>query len=206
MKIAVFGTGGVGATIASKLVTLGHDVMMGSRSASNEKALAWAARAGDRARVGTFAEAAAFAELAFNCTNGNGTLAALDAAGPANLAGKVLIDLANILPLPVDRSISLGEQVQQAIPGAKVVKTLNTVNSAVMVEPGLLPGTHAVFMSGNHAEAKAVVRGLLESFGWRDVIDLGDISTARGTEAFLSLWLALAKSLGTYTLNVQIVR
>ena len=206
MKIGVLGTGSVGSAIASKLVSLGHDVKMGSRSASNDKALAWVASAGSRASAGTFADAAAFGEVVFNCTNGNATLEAVGAAGADAIGDKVLVDLANRLPLPPERGISLGEAVQQAVPRARVVKALNTVNAQVMVEPARLPGSHAVLICGNDAEAKRVVRGLLESFGWREVVDLGDIKAARATEGFMDLWLALAKSLGTYVFNVQIVR
>ena len=206
MKIGVLGTGSVGSAIASKLVSLGHDVKMGSRSATNDKALAWVASAGSRASAGTFADAAAFGEVVFNCTNGNATLEAVRAAGADAIADKVLVDLANRLPLPPERGISLGEAVQQAVPRARVVKALNTVNAQVMVEPARLPGSHAVLICGNDAEAKRVVRGLLESFGWREVVDLGDIKAARATEGFMDLWLALAKSLGTYVFNVQIVR
>ena len=206
MKIGVLGTGSVGSAIASKLVSLGHDVKMGSRSATNDKALAWVASAGSRASAGTFADAAAFGEVVFNCTNGNATLEAVRAAGADAIADKVLVDLANRLPLPPERGISLGEAVQQAVPRARVVKALNTVNAQVMVEPARLPGSHAVLICGNDAEAKRVVRGLLESFGWREIVDLGDIKAARATEGFMDLWLALAKSLGTYVFNVQIVR
>jgi predicted dinucleotide-binding enzyme len=206
MKIGVLGTGSVGSAIASKLVSLGHDVKMGSRSASNDKALAWVASAGSRASAGTFADAAAFGEVVFNCTNGNATLEAVRAAGADAIGDKVLVDLANRLPLPPERGISLGEAVQQAVPRARVVKALNTVNAQVMVEHARLPGSHAVLICGNDAEAKRVVRGLLESFGWREIVDLGDIKAARATEGFMDLWLALAKSLGTYVFNVQIVR
>lgn len=206
MKIGVLGTGGVGSAIASKLVSLGHDVKMGSRSAAGDKALAWVASAGPRASEGTFADAAAFGDLVFNCTNGNATLEALRAASAEAIGDKVLVDLANRLPLPAERGPSLGEDVQQALPRARVVKALNTVNAQVMVDPARLPGSHAVLLCGNDADAKRIVRGLLESFGWQDVVDLGDIKAARETEGFIGLWLALARSLGTYVFNVQIVR
>ena len=139
MKIGVLGTGGVGSAIASKLVSLGHDVKMGSRSATSDKALAWVASAGPRASAGTFADAAAFGELVFNCTNGNATLEALRAAGAEAIGDKVLVDLANRLPLPPERGPSLAEEVQQALPRARVVKTLNTVNAQVMVDPAGSP-------------------------------------------------------------------
>jgi 8-hydroxy-5-deazaflavin:NADPH oxidoreductase len=215
MKIAIFGTGVVGETIASKLVALGHEVKMGSRTAGNEKAVAWAEKAGPRASQGTFADAAAFGEILFNCTLGAGSLAALEAAGRENLKGKVLIDISNPLDfskgmpptLFVSNDDSLGEQIQRAFPELKVVKSLNTMSCTVMVDPSMLPGEHVVFVSGNDAGAKAQVKQILtEGFGWKQVVDLGDITTARGTESFLPLWIRLWGALRTADFNVQIVK
>ena len=215
MKLAVLGTGGVGQRIGSKLVALGHEVMMGSRTAGNEKAVAWVAAAGKGASEGTFAQAAAFGELVWNCTAGTGTLAALEAAGEGNLAGKILLDLSNPLDfskgfpprLSICNDDSLGEAIQRALPRTRVVKTLNTMSNAIMVDPGLVPGDHEVFVSGNDAEAKAEVsRFLQQQFGWRRVTDLGDISTARGTEAWLLLWTRLYAALGTAEFNLHLQR
>jgi predicted dinucleotide-binding enzyme len=217
MKIAVLGTGMVGQAIANKLVALGHDVKMGARSATNEKAAAWQSQiASERASVGTFAEAAAFGELAFNCTSGAASLDALTAAGAANLRGKVLVDIANPLDfskgMPPTLSIlnedSLGERIQRAFPEVRVVKTLNTVNAELMVNPGRLGGgAHTMFLAGNDAAAKAQVRGMLvEGFGWRDILDLGDITMSRGTEMYLPLWVRMYGALGTPHFNVQVVR
>jgi predicted dinucleotide-binding enzyme len=217
MKIAVLGTGMVGQAIANKLVALGHDVKMGARSATNEKAAAWQSQiASERASVGTFAEAAAFGELAFNCTSGAASLDALTAAGAANLRGKVLVDIANPLDfskgMPPRLSIlnedSLGERIQRAFPEVRVVKTLNTVNAELMVNPGRLGGgAHTMFLAGNDAAAKAQVRGMLvEGFGWRDILDLGDITMSRGTEMYLPLWVRMYGALGTPHFNVQVVR
>lgn len=215
MKIAVLGTGSVGQTIGSKLVALGHEVKMGSRSAGNEKAVAWVAKAGTGASEGTFAEAAAFGELAFNCTAGTGSLDALAAAGEDALAGKVLLDVSNPLDfskgfpprLSIVNDDSLGEAIQRALPRTKVVKTLNTMANPIMVDPSCVPGDHEVFVSGNDAEAKAVVsRFLQEQFGWRHVTDLGDITTARGTEAWLLLWTRLYGALGTADFNLHLAR
>jgi predicted dinucleotide-binding enzyme len=209
------GTGNVGDTIASKLVSLGHEVRMGSRQRGNENAVAWATRVGTRASEGNFADAAAFGEILWNCTSGGGSLAALQAAGAENLKGKIVIDIANPLDfskgMPPRLSIvnddSLGEQLQRAFPEAKVVKTLNTINCKVMVQPSLVPGASSVFMSGNHADAKAKVHEILTSwFGWSDVLDLGDITSARGTEAYLLLWLRLWGALKTGDVNVHVVR
>ncbi|MEZ4222847.1 MAG: NAD(P)-binding domain-containing protein [Polyangiaceae bacterium] len=215
MKISVLGTGMVGQAIGGKLVALGHDVMMGSRSKDNEKGQAWVKSAGAHASLGTFAESAAFGEIVFNCTQGGATLAALEAAGASNLNGKILVDIANPLDfskgmpptLSVCNDDSLGEQVQRAYPAAKVVKTLNTINCEVMVDPARIPGEHDVLMSGNDAEAKAKVKQILsEWFGWKRVIDLGDISTARGTESYLPLWIRLWGALGTADFNFRIVK
>lgn len=215
MKIAVLGTGTVGQVIGSKLVSLGHEVRMGSRTAGNDKAVAWVASAGKGASEGTFAQAAAFGELVFNCTAGVASLEALAAAGEESLAGKILLDLSNPLDfskgfpprLSVCNDDSLGEQIQRALPRTKVVKTLNTMANPIMVDPALLPGDHEVFVSGNDAEAKgAVSRFLQEQLGWRRVTDLGDITTARGTEAWLLLWVRLYGALGTPEFNLHLQR
>lgn len=216
MRIAVLGTGMVGTAIAGKLVQLGHQVRMGSRTAGNEMAAAWASAAGAGASHGTFADAAAFGELVFNCTSGAGSLEALGAAGAENLRGKILIDIAN--PLDFSRGMppslfvcntdSLGEQIQRAFPDTLVVKTLNTVNCELMVDARrLADGDHTLFLSGNDAQAKAQVRELLGSwFGWKDLIDLGDITTARGTEQLLPIWVRLYGAMGTPHFNFKVVR
>lgn len=216
MNIAVFGTGMVGTTIATKLIELGHEVMMGSRSADNEKAKAWLDKvASDKASAGTYADAAAFGERVFNCTAGVGSLEALNSAGAEALRGKLLIDIANPLDfsqgmpprLSVCNDSSLGEQIQAAFPETRVVKTLNTVNCEIMVDPSRVPGSHSMFMSGDDADAKAEVANMLrEWFGWSDIIDLGDISTARGTEMYLPLWVRMWGALETPDFNIQVVR
>jgi hypothetical protein len=205
----------VGTTIATKLVALGHAVKMGSRKAGNEKAGVWAAEAGAGASDGSFADAAAHGEIVFNCTRGTAAVDAVKAAGEANLAGKILIDIS----VPLDLSAgfppsitfhgedSLGEQIQRALPRTHVVKTLNTVNCNVMVDPARIAGEHDVFVSGNDPQAKATVTGILRDwFGWKSVIDLGDISTARGTEGYILMWLRLYGAMKTADFNIRIVR
>lgn len=214
MRIGVLGTGVVGQTVGGKLVALGHEVKLGSRSATNEKAAKWVAQQGARASQGTFADAAAFGEMVFNCTSGTASLDALRSAGAGNLAGKILVDVANPLDfshgmpptLSVANSDSLGEQIQREFPDVKVVKTLNTMNTAVMVDPSSVPGDHDVFVCGNDADAKARVVELLRSFGWRTIIDLGDISAARGVEMLLPIWLRLMGTFKTATFNFHIAR
>lgn len=217
MKYGVLGTGMVGQTIGSRLAELGHEVMMGSRSAGNEKAQAWAACYDERARAGTFAEAAGFGERIFNCTAGTVSLAALELAGPEALGSKLLIDVANPLDfsqgfpprLTVCNDDSLGEQIQRAYPALRVVKTLNTMNCSLMVDPARVGGgEHHVFVCGNDAGAKAETRGLLQEFGWDDafILDLGDISQSRGTEAWLPLWVRLYGALGTGDFNIRVMK
>lgn len=225
MNIAVLGTGMVGRTIAGRLQELGHTVTVGTRdpqatlARSEPDAMGtapyavWAA-AHDGIGSATFAGAAASAELIVNATSGAASLEVLSRAGNENLAGKVLVDIANPLDfsqgmpptLFVKDTDSLGEQIQRTFPEAKVVKTLNTLNADLMVHPAALPEGSSVFVSGNDDDAKKTVTGLLEEFGHTDVIDLGDITTARGTEMLLPIWLRLMGALGTATFNFKIVR
>jgi predicted dinucleotide-binding enzyme len=210
MRIGVFGTGMVGRAIGSKLVSLGHEVRMGSRTRDNESALEWIGTAGEGASQGTFADASAFGELVFNCTKGGASIDALEAAGSENLAGKVLVDVANDLDFSQPRllSVSLGERIQIAFPESRVVKTLNTMNCEVMVDPARVPGEHDVFVCGNDESAKDDVRTLLHSFGWPEerIVDLGDISGASGAEMYVVLWVRLYRTFGTGQFNVHVVR
>lgn len=217
MKFAVLGTGVVGQTIGSKLVTLGHEVKMGGRESFNPKGQDWAGNAGHLASYGTFQQAARFGEIVVNATAGGVSLQALEAATADALAGKLLIDLANPLDfskgmppsLLVVNTDSLAEQIQRAYPQTKVVKTLNTLSCKLMVNPdAVAAGDHHLFISGNDANAKAQVLDLLAQFGWAkaNVMDLGDISTARGTEQLLPIWIRLWGALGTDAFNFKIVR
>jgi 8-hydroxy-5-deazaflavin:NADPH oxidoreductase len=214
MKIGVLGTGMVGATIATKLIALGNEVMLGSRNAGSEKAVTWAQANGANASQGAYAQAARFGEILFNCTQGTASVEALQSAGADNLKGKILIDVANPLDfshgspptLSICNTDSLGEQIQRTFPETKVVKTLNTVNCEVMVNPALVPGDHDIFVCGNDVGAKAHVAELLKQwFGWRSVIDLGDISAARATEQMMPIWLRLYGALGVLHFNVRVV-
>ncbi|ALO12459.1 NADP oxidoreductase [Streptomyces venezuelae] len=225
MRYAVLGTGIVGRTIAAKLASLGHEVVIGTRDPKatlsrtepdgygNPPFAEWLGFH-DRIRLETFADAAAFGETLVNTTAGDGSLQALETAGAANLAGKVLIDIANPLDFsqgmppslnPVNTD-SLGEQIQRAFPETKVVKTLNTMNSQIMVQPSRVAGEHTVFVSGDDAGAKQAVTDVLISFGWPEssVIDLGDISTARGVEMLLPIWLRLWGAVGHADFNFHI--
>ncbi len=215
MNLGILGTGIVGQTIGSKLVQLGNEVKMGSRTANNEKALSWAKSCGINASTGTFEDAAAFGQIIFNCTAGSVSIDALNSAGEKNLNEKIIIDVANPLDfskgMPPSLSIcntdSLGEQIQRTFPKAKVVKAFNTMSCKLMIEPELVKGDHDAFISGNDAEAKEKVKSILtEWFGWKSIIDLGDISTARGMEMILPLWITLMGKFKSPNFNFKIVR
>lgn len=216
-KIAVLGTGSVGDTIGSKLIELGHTVAMGSRTKNNEKALTFVEKHNGKARAGTFEEAASYGEIIFNCTKGTGSLEALNLAGENNLKNKIIVDISNPLDfskgmppsLTISNTNSLGEEIQKAFPSAKVVKTLNTMWCGLMVNPLLLNnGDHNTFIGGNDANAKEQVKGILKSFGWTEnnIIDLGDITSARATEMYLALWVRVMGSLNTGVFNIKIVQ
>jgi 8-hydroxy-5-deazaflavin:NADPH oxidoreductase len=222
MKVAIIGSGIVGQTLGKKLVELGHDVILGTRDPNKlDEAKGWAGSmsywltaVGNKATVATFAAAAAQGEIVINATHGMASLAALQTAGAENLQGKILIDVANELDfsqgmppksLAADTT-SLGEKIQAAFPNTKVVKTLNTMNCAVMVNPKqIADGNHTVFVSGNDADAKAKVTELLQSFDWTDIFDLGDITSARGTEMMMPMWLLAFGKLGNVPYNFKIV-
>ena len=216
MKIAVMGTGNVGDSIGSKLIEVGHTVMMGSRTADNEKARAFVAKHGGKASAGIFAEAASYGEIIFNCTAGVGSIEALKMAGEENLSEKILVDIANPLDfskgmppsLAICNTSSLGEEIQKAFPQTKVVKALNTMWCGLMVNPAMINGgDHNTFVSGNDTDAKEKVKGILKSFGWseKNIIDLGDISKARGTEMYLPLWLSIYGATNNGAFNIKIV-
>jgi predicted dinucleotide-binding enzyme len=215
-RFGVLGTGSVGQAVGGKLVELGHEVMMGSRQAGSEKAVSWAKEAGEKASEGRFEDAAAFGEILVNATAGAASVDALHTADAQRLSGKILIDIANAIDfgsgspptLAFCNTESLGERIQRAFPDARVVKTLNTITASVMVDPGSLPGNHNVFMSGDDAEAKQQVGELLQGFGWpaEAIIDLGDISSARGTEMYLPLWIRLMGINETPVFNISVVK
>jgi predicted dinucleotide-binding enzyme len=230
MKIAIIGTGIVGKTIASKLVELNHDVMMGTRNVSDKLASTATDNYGNppfgewiktnsKVKLGSFAEAAAFGELVVNATNGSNSLTALILAGTKNLAGKVLIDISNPLDfsngmppslLPgLNNTNSLAEEIQRTFPDTMVIKTLNTMWCGLMVNPNLVGnGDHINFISGNNSEAKNKVIKLLNQFGWLDknIIDIGDITGARATESLLPIWLKVMGVTKNGAFNIKLVR
>jgi predicted dinucleotide-binding enzyme len=213
MKIGILGTGMVGEALGTKFALLGHQVKMGSRTANNESAAKWVKATGSNASQGTFSDAAAFGEMVFICLKGTVFLEVAKTLKATSLTGKALVDVSNPLDfshgMPPSLSIcntnSLGEEVQKAAPSAKVVKTLNIVNCEVMVDPAK-GGSPTMFVCGNDAEAKNKVTALLKSMGWRDIIDLGDITKSRGTEMLLPLWLNLFGFFGNPNFGFKVVR
>jgi hypothetical protein len=229
MKIAIIGTGTVGQTFASKLIILGHDVILGTRNVSEK--LASTARDGygnppfsewyalnKGVKLGTFAEAAAFGEIILNVTHGAGSINALKLADAKNLSGKILIDISNPLDFSkgmppclipeLSNTNSLGEEIQKTFPDSKVVKTLNTMWCGLMVNPAMIGGgDHTNYICGNDADAKNKVKSLLYEFGWKseNILDLGDISSARGTEAVLPIWLRIWGATQNGAFNLKIV-
>ncbi|MCB1391056.1 MAG: NAD(P)-binding domain-containing protein [Rhodobacteraceae bacterium] len=216
MRYAVLGTGMVGHTLATRLAALGHEVRMGAREAANTKAQAWAAANGRLAGYGAYAQVSAWAERVFVAVNGASVREVAALVGVPAVAGKVVIDVTN--PLDFSRGMppvlvpelsgttSGGEALQAALPGARVVKTLNTMNHLLMVDPARVPGTHDVFLCGDDAGAKDEVQGLLREFGWTSVVDLGPLSAARGTEALMPFWLRMWGVNGSADFNYRIVR
>jgi predicted dinucleotide-binding enzyme len=218
MRITVLGTGTVGRAMAGRLHELGHDVVVGTRdpavSAARPEVAEWAA-AHPAVPLRAYAQAAEGADVLVNATTGQASLAALEAVGEAARAGRVLLDISNPLDfsagfpptLTVKDSDSLAEQIQRTFPELRVVKSLNTLTAALMVAPEAVGGgDHTVFVSGDDADAKQVVLGLLAELGHRDVIDLGDLSTARGTEMLLALWVRIMAALGTPMFQLKVVR
>ena len=226
MRFGILGTGVVGKTIAARLDGLGHEVMVGTRDPKETMSRIEPDAYGNppfgtwqeehpEVQLGTFGEAAAHGEMVLNATAGVVSLEVLEQAGEDNLGGKILMDIANPLDfskgmpptLSVSNTDSLGEQIQRRFPEAKVVKTLHTMNAYLMVDPAQLAATdHTVFVGGDDGEAKAEVSELLRSFGWTDILDLGDITTSRGTEMLLPIWVRLFGVLQKPIFNFKIVR
>lgn len=213
MNIGILGTGTVGQTLGGALVERGHGVCLGGREVG-DGSRTWAEKSGALAKAGTFVEAARFGDVVFLCVKGEVAESVVTSV-TGELDGKILVDVTN--PLDFSRGFppalsiqgfdSLGERVQRLAPGARVVKTLNTVAAPVMVEPSLVPGEHDLFVCGDDAAAKErVTRLLQEEFGWTSSIDVGGIEAARGTEALLPLWTRLYGKFRSPHFNFHVAR
>jgi predicted dinucleotide-binding enzyme len=223
MKIGIIGSGVVGQTLGTKWVGLGYDVALGTRDPSKidetkrmgTSLREWRAQTENRGKIVSFQEAAAHGDVLVNATSGMISVDALRLAGADKVGGKVLIEVGNELDTSKGmppRSLAaqdrcLAERIQAEFPNLKVVKTLNTINALVMVNPkGVADGDHTVFVSGNDAAAKTQVKELLKGFGWTDILDLGDISTARGPEMYMAMWIRLWGATGSGNLNIKVQR
>lgn len=219
MKIGIFGTGGVAQAFATRLTELGHTVMLGTRNATEKRKDPKFSEFSDKnpaVALGSFAETAAFGDFLVNASKGDATLAILASANLAHLKGKVLMDVSNpldfshgmppVLIPELSNTNSLGEEIQRRFPELRVVKTLNTMWNGIMLYPTRLEGAHVNYLCGNDTAAKEEVRTLLHGFGWQDnqLMDLGDISSARATEATLPIWLRVygAKQTGAFNFGI----
>ncbi len=223
MKIGIIGSGVVAQTLGAKLIELGHDVVLGTRDPKKldeKKNMAgtlkeWLAAVKNKGKVVAFPEAVAHGEILINATHGQISVEALKLAGADKVGAKILIDTANELDFSkgmppavlASQTRSIGENIQNAFPNLKVVKSLNTIGAPIMVNPKMLKGgDHTIFMAGNDKVAKDKVSDLLKSFGWTDILDLGDISAARAPEMYLSMWVRLYGSLQNGMINIKVQR
>lgn len=210
MQLAILGTGAVGRRLAAGFAASGHDVVLGTRDPEATRARDdWS---GDLP-LATYADATRGADVVVTAVAGNVAAEVLAAAG--DLTGKVVLDPSNPLDfsqgfppsLGVCNTDSVAEQLQRAHPEARVVKALNTVNNALMLDPGQLAGgDHTMFLAGDDADARAVVRRLLEEAGWTDLIEFDTLSAARGMEMWLPMWVRLMQQLGHGDFNIKVVR
>ena len=209
MQIAILGTGPVGRALGKAISAAGHDVVIGTRDPEQaQQREEWA---------GLDLPLAAYEDLDgdvfINATNGQGSLAALRAVGDA-LKGKVVIDTSNALDfshgfppsLFVSNTDSLAEQLQRAFPEAQLVKMFNTMANEVMVDPNGLPSDTTIFVAGNDVTARQTAASLAADLGWTDVLDLGDLTAARGLEMYLPLWVRMFAQIGRAEFNIKVVR
>jgi 8-hydroxy-5-deazaflavin:NADPH oxidoreductase len=203
-RVGVIGSGGVGRSLAAGFRSRGHDVVLGTRDPGSaaDDLRAWSDETG--VPLATFADTAQHGELVVLAVKGTAVEEAIEQAGRERFAGKVVIDATNPLDfsgggpaLAVGHADSGGEIVQRAIPDARVVKAFNTVNSALMADPGLPDGPHPMFIAGDDEDAKRVVSEILDSFGWK-AFDVGGIDQSRQLESIVILWVAIGQARGAW--------
>ncbi len=209
MRIGIIGTGAVARALGRAFTAAGHDVAVGTRDPEQTKTRPeWL-----DSDLTLTSYGALQGDAFINATSGAGAAAALDAVGNA-LDGAVVVDVSNPLDfargfpptLAVCNTDSLAERLQRAHPRARLVKMFNTMANEVMVNPDALPGESTVFVAGNDADARATASTLARDLGWSDILDLGDLTGARGLEVFLPLWLRLYGAVGHGRLNIKVVR
>ncbi len=194
MKVGVLGSGDVAKVLGAGFLKHGHDVTMGTRDTA--KLAEWAGK-NPKGRVGGFADAARFAELAVLAVKGTAARDAVRAAGAENLSGKPVIDATNpIADVPPQNGVlkffssldaSLMEGLQRECPAVRFVKAFNSVGSACMVDPEFSGGRPTMFICGNDEGAKKTVAGVLDQFGW-ETADMGRAEAARAIEPLCMLW------------------
>ncbi len=215
VKIGVLGSGDVGQALATGFASLGHSVMVGSRTPDSAKLAEWMERTAGSVSTGTFADAAFFGEIIVLATLWSGTGNALTLAdAPRTMGGKLVIDVTNPLvfkkdgppELALGHTDSGGEQVQRWLPRSRVVKGFNIISNTLMVNPQFPDGIPTMFMCGNDPEAKGRVQELMVSFGWNDVIDVGDITGSRLLEPLCLLWVTCGMQLQNWNIAFKLMQ
>lgn len=213
MNIGILGSGNVGQQLGLGFLKLGHSVMLGTRDTAKLKD--WVVQAGENAYAGGFDDAARYGELIVIATKWTGTENAITLAGRENFSNKIVIDVTNPLEampgtnvpgISVTPGNSAGQQIQAWLPEANVVKAFNTVSARTMWHPGLKEGAPDLFICGNDIEAKQAVAHFAESWGWDNIVDMGDISESFYLEALAVLWVHYAFMNNSFTHAFKLLR
>lgn len=212
MKVGILGTGDVATALGRGFVSLGHEVMLGSREPKAKRHASWLSKVKGGGSVGTLEEAARHGVVVVLAAPGKAAEEVLRNAGTGNFSGKLVIDVTNAIdfdgPKPtllLGIEDSVGERVQRLLPTAKVVKALNTISSSQMVNPKFAGGTPEVLIAGNDPAAKKHVTAILRDFGWPGALDLGTIEAARWLEATVVLWFLTGEAIGRWDHAFKVV-
>jgi predicted dinucleotide-binding enzyme len=201
MKIGILGSGSVGISLAKGFIAEGYQVWIATREPDSEKGHTLK-EAVEGATVADFSTAAREAELAILCVKWDGVESAITAAGPGNLAGKIVIDTSNVIKQESGAfvynggEISAGERVQAWLQGSHVVKAFNTVGAAMMYKPEFDSQKPTMFIAGDDSEAKKIVQDIVTAFGW-EPLDCGGLLAARSLEPMATVWINHAMSSGS---------
>jgi 8-hydroxy-5-deazaflavin:NADPH oxidoreductase len=222
MQIAIVGSGVVARFFGQAFAAAGHEVTLGTRDPEQTRSRPeWSdpstSSGPTQAEPVEALSLVRYADLQgdvfLNATRGDGSLDALQAVGPA-LHGKVLVDASNPLDtskgfppsLFVANTDSLAEQLQRALPEVRLVKMFNTMAHEVMVDPAALGQQSTIFVAGDDASARQTATELARDLGWTDVLDLGDLTAARGLEMYVPLWIRIYGAVGQPFFNIKVVR